>query len=152
MTAKVQDPRKKFNFGIAIPGLYPFFAQKVTLPDWEVEMDEHGDLNSIIKTGGILNMGKLSLEKIGPAIGPDNWLHFWILQVQDGLRGTGMLPSMYKRPINVYQYSVDGLTVLNTWFYYGAWPQIINGIELSRQDSGNTIESAEFCVDHPDYV
>lgn len=147
--AQIENPRKQFNFSIFVPGLNPFLAQKVTLPDVETEDVEHGDTNYLVKTAGILKVGKLKIDKISSATAPDSWVWQWINLTQNALLGGGALPIIYKRTIVVQEYSNDGITVLNTHTYQGAYVAKKNGIELSRKDSDNTLTSLEINVDIP---
>lgn len=154
MPAKVENPRKQFQFGISVVGapVDEFLVQKIKLPDWEVNQDEHGDSNHLIKTGGMVMVGVLNLEKISPATAPDNWVYNWIRQVQNVYTGGGDLPAVYKRVIEVFQYALDGNTIINSWVFDGVWPTKINGVDLTRVDSGNTIENIDFSVDKPDHL
>lgn len=147
--AQINNPRKVFNFGIFIPGLNPFLAQKVTTPDVEIEEVAHGDTNYDVKTGGRLKVGSLMVEKISSATESDNWIFNWINTIQNARLGGGALPSIYKRTIVVEEYAPDGVTVLNTHTYEGCWPKKRNGVELSRTQSDNTLTSIEFAVDIP---
>lgn len=148
--AQVANPRKGFNFTISAPGLNPFLAQVVETPDWDIDVVEHGDTNHLIKTGGLAKVGLLKIDKISIATGSDNWIWNWYFQVQDVFTGGGDLPSNYKRTITVEQLAPDGVTVINTWVYYGSWPSKINNSKHSRTESQNNIESIELCVDEPD--
>lgn len=145
--AKVANPRKQFQFSIQIPGLYPFLAQKVTTPETDLDVVEHGDTNYIVKTAGIVKYGTLHVEKISSANGPDNFIWAWIKSIQDEYAGGGDIPDNYKKVAEIYQYATNGITIINTWQWEGVWPHKINGIELSRVQSDNTIENIEFCVD-----
>lgn len=149
--ANIANPRKQFNFSISTPGLNPFLAQKVTLPDFEIDVVEHGDTNYDVKTGGRAKFGQLMIEKIATATGPDNWVWEWMQEIQDVFVGGGFLPSIYKRTIEIFQYSTDGVAVINRWRLLGCWPNKINGVELDRLGSDNTMESLEFCVDQPSH-
>lgn len=145
--AKVNNPRKAFQFTILIPGIAPFLCQTVKTPDNELDSDEHGDTNHKIKTAGMMNYGTLSITKIVDAVGLDNYIWNWQKRIQNPMTGGGELPSQYKIPVAVEQYAPDGLTVLKRWTYEGCWPKRINGIDFSRVQSGNTVESIEFEVD-----
>lgn len=145
--AIIENPRKQFNFSIFAPGLNPFLAQKVTIPDIETDVVTHGDTNYLVKTGGIQKVGNLVIEKIAQATGPDSWVWAWIFQVQDTFIGGGLLPIIYKKTIEIQHFSVDGITVIDRWVCYGCYPSKVNGIELSRVDSNNTMENCEFQVD-----
>lgn len=138
--AKVANPRKKFNFNIAFGGLAPFLAQKVTIPSESVDVDEHGDTNFLVKTGGIKKIGKVEIEQIMFATASDNWVYNWMLEVQNTALGGGLLPSLYYRNGIIDEYSTDGQTVLNTWELIETWPSTRDNIELSRVDSGNTMQ------------
>ena len=147
--AKIQNPRKQFNFGIQIFGMNEFLCQEVDLPDFEIDVIPHGDTNYDVKTGGRAKVGTLNVKKIMSATAPDNFLWAWLTQVQNIQVGGGALPSLYKRNITVKEYSNDGVTILNIWQYFGVWPSKLNGLKLSRVGSENTIEDIEFQVDEP---
>lgn len=146
--AKVNNPRKSFQFSIIIQGIAPFLVQSVKLPDVDIETDEHGDTNYKVKTGGMVSYGTLSVSKIcdgAPLV--DNEIWTWNNSIQNVYTGGGLVPLAYKRAVMVEQYAHDGVTVLKRWTYEGAWPKRINGVEFNRAQSGNTIESIEFEID-----
>jgi hypothetical protein len=146
---QIANPRKVFNFSIFAPGLNPFLAQKVTLPDVEFDETTHGDTNYDVKTAGRLKVGRIMVEKISPATESDNWVYGWMNSIQNAALGGGALPSIYKRTITVDEYSTDGITVLDSHTYEGVFPIKKNGVELNRQSSDNTLQSLEFSVDVP---
>ncbi len=147
MPAKISNPRKSFQFGIFIPGLNPFLAQTVKLPDLELDVVEHGDTNFDVKTAGKQKLGMLSITKISPQADIDRFVWLWIRRIQDTRLGGGLPPSAYKYTAIVEQYGADGISVIHRWEFFGVWPQKVNGIEFSRQASENTIENIDFCVD-----
>jgi len=144
---QVANPHKKFQFSIFIFGMNPFLAQKVTLPDREVAATPHGEGNHTIKTGGMIELGNLIVEKLMTASIPDKLLMGWIQVVQNEFTGGGAPPDIYKKAIQIQHLSNNGSTVLQTYNYLGVWPTKINGIELDRVSSDNTIQSIEFSVD-----
>lgn len=148
--AQIANPRKNFNFSIQIAPLPidPFLAQKVTIP--EVSLDEvtHGDRNFDVKTAGRVKYGNIMMEKISTTSGADNYMWDWLKSCQDDIIGGGLVPPAYKRVMTITELAEDGTSVLNTYICTGVWPNKINGIELNRQDSANTIESIEFSVDN----
>lgn len=145
--ANIENPKKQFNFQIFLPAMNPFLAQKVTLPDFSADVVEHGDFNYLVKTGGINKVGTLNIEKISSALFPDSQFFNWIQTIQNAMVGSGALPSSYKTTITVEHYAPDGFTVLDRYIMEGCWPSKLNGVELSRVDSGNTMESIEMQVD-----
>lgn len=150
--AHVANPRKQFQFTILIAGMNPFLCQKLSLPDTEVDVVEHGDSNYKVKTGGMKTYGTLKMDKLSSANAPDNYFWEWIMSVQNEFLGGGVLPQIYKREITVMQLGTDGQTIINEWTWEGAWPFKINGIELSRLSSENTIESIEFQIDRQGHI
>lgn len=144
---QVSNPHKKFQFSIFLFGMNPFLAQKVTLPDREIEAVKHGEGNFQVKTAGLIDLGNLKVEKIMTASLPDKLIMGWIQMVQNEFSGGGAPPDIYKKAIQVQVLSTNGSTVLATYNYLGAWPCKINGIELDRVSSDNTIQSIEFSVD-----
>jgi phage tail-like protein len=147
--AKFANPRKKFNWSIQISPdpINPFQFQKVTVPEITVEQTEHGDTNHDIKTGGRVKYGNMTCEKLSPSNESDAYLFHWIDSIQSAMLGGGIPPALYKKTITVFEYAEDGVTVLNTWFATGVWPCKINGLDLDRNSSDNTIETVEFSVD-----
>ena len=65
-TAKVRNPRKKFLYSITFAKhpINSYLAQKVNLPDVEVEETTHGDINRDVKTAGRVKVGDLVIEKL----------------------------------------------------------------------------------------
>lgn len=151
---EVSNPHKKFQWSIEILTLNPFLAQKTTTPDTEIDVVEHGETNHLIKTGGMVKYGNLMVEKISSAsIDPlNNFIWDWIRRIQDPATGGGDIPDEYKYNIRVLKYATNGETIIGRWEMEGAWPCKINGVELSRVESDNTIESLEFCIDKMQYI
>lgn len=145
--ANIANPRKQFNFSIFAAGLNPFLAQKVTLPELSIDVVEHGDTNFDVKTGGRKKIGAIMIEKISTATGADNWVELWMSQVQDEFLGGGFLPIVYKRTLQVDEFSTDGVTIINQHRCFGCWPSKRNGIELNRRGSDNTLTSIELQTD-----
>jgi phage tail-like protein len=149
MSAKVKNPRKSFNWSITFPKhpISSYLAQKVTLPDVEVEQVSHGDTNHDIKTAGRVSVGNLTMEKLCTTSGSDTWLHDWLMSCQDIALGGGNIPSVYKETCVVCELAEDGESILNTYLLDGVWPCKVSGNELDRNSSDNIIEKAEFSVD-----
>lgn len=147
--AQVENPRKKFNYSIQIAPLpiNPFLFQKVTIPDREVEVISHGDINYDVKTGGRVSFGNIMLEKLMVTDGADNYFWDWASSVSDAIIGGGLVPPQYKRTVIITELAEDGTSILNTWVCNGCWPAKINGQELDRNTGENSIESIEVCVD-----
>lgn len=147
--ANISNPRKQFNFTIQIAPspINPFLAQKVTIPEISVDVASHGDTNHDINTGGRVKYGKVQIEKISTTSGADNYFFDWLYAVQDPIIGGGQVPDQYKRIVTISELAEDGTSVLNTWVCIGAFPNKINGTELNRLSSDNTIESVELTVD-----
>lgn len=145
--AKVQNPRKQFQFTIIIPGLNPFLAQEVKMVDVDLDSAEHGDTNFLVKTAGIKKLGQLQVNKICPADSTDTYFRGWQKRIQNTATGGGQLPSQYKVAILVEEYSADGVTVIERTTYIGCWPKKVNGKDLNRKGSDNTVQQIEFEVD-----
>lgn len=147
--AKFSNPRKKFNWSIQVvpEPINPFLFQKVSLPDAEIEKDEHGDSNHSIKTAGQVSYSNLTAEKLMPSNASDTYMWAWFDSCQSSIIGGGLTPDEYKKTIEVVELAEDGVTQLNRWIIKGVWPCKINGHEFDRSASGNTIEKIEFSVD-----
>lgn len=147
MGAKIRNPRKQFQYQVFIPGLNPFLCQKMKTPDMDFDVVTHGDTNFLVKTAGLLNIGKIMMDKISPADGLDEFIWNWFKVIQNTKLGGGATPDEYKANIAVEQYANDGITVVKRWIMEGCWPSKVNGIEFDRKASDNTVESIEFEVD-----
>lgn len=145
--AKINNPRKEFNFQINISGLNPFLCQEVSLPDVEFDIVSHGDTNYEVKTAGQKKIGQLSITKICPVDFPDTSIRDWAGDIQDQISGGGALPDEYKRTVLVQEFANDGVTVVEQHEFDGVWPQKLNGKKFNRKGSENTTQSIEFCVD-----
>lgn len=145
--SQVANPHKRFQFSIFLFGMNPFLAQKVTTADREHDVVEHGEGNHVIKTAGMVKFGNVVIEKISSNRANDLFLYAWSLLVNNEITGSGLLPQQYKKPFQIQKLHVDGKSPLDTWNYTGGWPCKINGTELDRLSSDNTIESVEFCID-----
>ncbi len=148
----ILNPRKKFKYRVTIlpaPHLEAFAVQEATNPDNEIEEVEHGAGNTYIKTAGMVKVGKGTINRIlsanKAAVSGEIWE--WARIAQDALSQSGGDPETYKRVVQVDELANDGQTALDTWYWIGAWPSLINGREFSATDSGNTVESFELTVD-----
>lgn len=91
-------------------------------------------------------MGNLTATKLETTSGSDTWLWDWLMSVQDLLLGGGLTPSEYWETARVDELAEDGVSILNSWICEEMWPSKINGQELDRMSSDNTLESIEFAV------
>lgn len=148
MGAQVKNPRKKFLWSIKFVKhpLNPYLFQNVQLPEITVEQVTHGDINRDVKTAGRVSVGNLTAQKLMTTDGSDTWLWDWINACQDHILGGGLTPSQYWETAIVSELAEDGKSVLNSWYLDEVWPTRVNGLELSRVDSENTIEDIEFSV------
>lgn len=147
--AQISNPRKQFNFSIqiALLPINPYLAQEVDIPEITIEQVAHGDTNHDIKTAGRVQYGNVGIRKIMTTSGADNYFYDWAASCQDVIIGGGLLPSEYKRVVAVTELAEDGTSVLNTWILTGCWPTKINGQDLRRMSSDNTVESIDLSVD-----
>ncbi len=148
--ATVANPRKVFNFSLQFTGvpIEPMLFQEVVLPDFEIDVVEHGDANYDVKTGGRIKIGKLVLRKLLRTINDTESMVFWnwMEEVQSLTLGGGKTPLTYYRGIIVEEFAEDGLTPINRWEFSECWPNKINGQAQKRQASDNTIEEIEISV------
>lgn len=145
--AQIANPKKAFNFGLIVAGLNPYAVQQVNIPDVEIDVVEHGDTNHNIKTAGKVSYGNITLTKLRPMGIADNWVWTWIQSIQNVDTGGGLLPSQYKRDLDIVQYGYDNRTVTDRWEIDGAWPVRVNNMNLDRATSENSMESVELSVD-----
>jgi hypothetical protein len=148
--AIVKNPRKNFNFNVRVstPFFNAFEVQEVDSPDTEIDVVEHGETNHVIKTGGQI---KYSTGKIRGIIdakpGALDWVWRWIKDVQNVDIGGGLIPSFYKKTLTLEYLDVNGITVIETEIWEGAWPSKLNGKQLRRIGSENIMNDLELCVD-----
>ena len=113
--AKVSNPRKKFLWQITFVKhpLNPYLFQNVTLPEISIDQTEHGDINYSVKTGGRVQVGNLTCQKLESTSGSDVWMWNWLMSVQDLLVGGGLTPDQYKESVKIDELAEDGSSVLN---------------------------------------
>lgn len=145
--ANVSNPHKKFQFSVFLFGLNPFLCQKVTTAERSIDQVEHGEGNHKIKTAGMLTLGNVTIENLVLSSFNNRVVWLWITSIQNEFTGGGTVPEVYKKAFQVQKLGTDLVSPIGTWSYIGAWPCKINGIELDRLSSDNTIESIEFSVD-----
>ena len=148
MGAKVKNPRKKFLWQIIFVNhpVNAYLFQNVTLPEVTVEEVAHGDINRDVKTGGRIQIGTMTANKLETTSGSDTWLWDWIMSVQDVRLGGGLTPPEYWEKVMVNELAEDGVSILNSWVMEEVWPTRVNGQELDRMSSDNTLEDIEFSV------
>jgi phage tail-like protein len=145
--AEIDDPKKSFNFGIIAAGLNPYTVQECNLPDFDLDIVEHGQDNHMIKTAGMIKFGDVTVNKLRPVTLEDNWIWDWIQGIQDAIFGGGQLPQDYKRDFDIVQYSYDNITITDRWEISGSFPKKINGLKLGRMKSENSLEEILLSVD-----
>lgn len=148
MGAKIKNPRKTFLFQIIFTKhpINAYLFQKATIPEVSVEEVEHGDVNRSVKTAGRVLVGTLTVSKLETTSGSDTWLWDWLMSVQDMLLGGGLTPSQYWETVQINELAEDGVSILNSWICEEVWPTRLNGQDLDRMSSDNTIEEIEFSV------
>lgn len=154
MPPKVSNPRKKFLWKMTFVKhpIEPYLFQTATVPEVFIDQTEHGDINHPIKTGGRIHVGNLVVGKLLTTSGSDTWMWSWMMSVQDLLLGGGLTPNEYKETVKLDELAEDGVSILNSWLLEGVWPCRVNGMELDRMSSDNTIENIEFSVDGIDKI
>lgn len=142
------NPRKKFQWRISFSSLKgnEFEFQKVTLPDIEIDVVEHGEINSPVKTPGMVHFSNLICEKLKPNNANDNALRAWIHSIQNAAYGAGLPIDSVKDNCTIDLVDELGI-VTESHTVEGVWPCKINGLELDRMSSDNVIETVEFAVD-----
>lgn len=145
--AQIDNPKKGFQFNVFTAGLLPYAVQEITGLEKEIDQVAHGDIASDIQTAGRVKYPNIKLDKLRPIGMMDNWLWNWMELVRDSQTGGGLLASRYKRNLDIEQYSYDNITKTDIWEVYGTWPCKLNGLELSRTKSENSMESIELSVD-----
>ncbi|MEG1415176.1 MAG: phage tail protein [Clostridium sp.] len=146
--AKIKNPRKKFLWQVTFVKhpINSYLFQSIDLPEKTVEIVEHGDINRTVKTGGRITTGNMTANKLETTSGSDTWLWDWMSSVQDATLGGGLTPSEYWETVKVDELAEDGTSVINSWILEEVWPTRLNGQNLDRMSSDNTIEQIEFAV------
>lgn len=146
--AKIKNPRKKFLWQVTFVKhpINSYLFQSIDLPEKTVEIVEHGDINRTVKTGGRVTTGNMTANKLETTSGSDTWLWDWMSSVQDATLGGGLTPSEYWETVKVDELAEDGTSVINSWILEEVWPTRLNGQNLDRMSSDNTIEQIEFAV------
>ncbi len=148
MAAHIKNPRKKFLFQLTFVNhpINSYLFQSVNLPEITIEQVEHGDINRSVKTGGRITTGNMTARKLETTAGADLWLWDWLKSIQDDILGGGLTPAQYFETVRVDELAEDGKTIINTHLCEEVWPCKVNGQELDRMSSDNTLEDIEFSV------
>ncbi|MCB9047617.1 MAG: phage tail protein [Chitinophagales bacterium] len=145
--ANVSNAQKSFNWLIEVNGLNSFLAQKCNVPLPEIGAVSHGDTNYDVKTAGRIALEDMVLEKLVPAPGGDSWAMTWLQTARNMATGGGALPLNYKATVVVRELSDDGVTILRSFVYTGAWVRKVEHSGLDRTSEDNVIETVTISVD-----
>jgi hypothetical protein len=152
----IKNPKKQFNFRVQILGAgsveLPIFAiQGFTVPDLDIEADEHGYGNTVIKTPGLVRVGNATLERIESSINSDldrqisRFFLEWANKAANAINQTSATD--YYKKVLVHEVNpVDGVTPILTHVLYECFPIKINGKEFKRAETGNLVNSVELSV------
>lgn len=147
--ARIANPLKDFNFDVrvSVPYFNPFTVQECTTPDQTIDVVEHGETNHVIKTAGQIKYSNAQFKGIIDAQGPIDWVWEWFRQVQSITQGGGQLPQRYKKTLTVEYLDVDGISIVKTEVWEGAWPCNLKGKNFKRIGSENVMDEYEIAVD-----
>lgn len=142
------NPRKKFPWKVEFEGLEPVLVQKVKIPTLSVETAEHGYSNILVKTGGMIKIADIELNKLMFQDKNENWAYNWMKEVSDPETGTVGTPSDYKRNGYIIFFDTDLETVLEKWQVFGCWVKEIEKDELDKGSSENLMEKVILSCDY----
>ena len=142
------NPRKRYAWTVEFENLEPVLVQKVKIPTLTVEAAEHGFSNILVKTGGMVKVGDIELNKLMFQDKNENWAYSWLKQVSDPETGTVGTPSQYKRNGYIIHYDTDMESVLEKWQVFGCWPKEIEKDELDKSSSDNLMEKVILSCDY----
>lgn len=141
------NPRKKFAWTLEFEGFEPALAQRVQIPGLTIEVAEHGAANILIKTGGMVKVADMEVNKLMHANKNDRWAYDWMKQVSDHEQGSMGVPTQYKRNGYVIFWQPNLSSVLEKYQIIGAFPKELEPEELERTSSDNIMERIVFSVD-----
>jgi phage tail-like protein len=147
MSIKVTNTAKVFQFRVEMRGIDQWEVQEVNIPEVEMDVVEHGDANFLVKTGGILKFGDITLKRLKKMQAGDTWAWDWLLRVQDPATGGGTLPENYKEQVIIKQLSADGSTTIDQWICLGCFPKKVSHETFNRTSSDNQMETVVLSVD-----
>jgi len=58
------NPRKKFPWSVEFEGLEPALVQRIKIPVISVDSVEHGSSNILVKTGSMVKIADIELNKL----------------------------------------------------------------------------------------
>lgn len=142
------NPRKKFPWTVEFEGLEPALVQRVKLPTLTVSVAEHGASNILIKTGGMLQIGDIELNKLMFQNKNENWAYDWLREVSDPENGTVGIPSEYKRNGYIICYDTDMTSILEKWQVQGCFVKEIEKEEIDKtSQDANILERVVLSCD-----
>lgn len=142
------NPRKKFPWTVEFEGLEPALVQRVKIPVVSVDVTEHGSSNILIKTGSMVKVADIELNKLMFMDKNENWAYDWLRKVSDPETGIMGIPSEYKRNGYIILQAPDLETILEKWQVVGCWPKEIEKDELDKVSSDDLIERVVLSCDY----
>lgn len=141
------NPRKKFPWSLELEGLEPVLVQKCKIPTITVEVAEHGASNIKVKTGGMVTIGDIEINKLMFQDSNESWAYDWLKEVSNPENGTVGVPAEYKRNGYIIHYDTDGTSVLEKWQIQGCFPKEVEFDELDKTSSDNMMEKVVLSCD-----
>lgn len=142
------NPRKKFPWSVEFEGLEPALVQRIKIPVLSVDSVEHGSSNILVKTGSMVKIADIELNKLMFMDKNENWAYDWLKQVSNPETGTMGIPSEYKRNGYIILQNPDLETILEKWQVVGCWPKEIEKDELDKTSSEDLVERVVLSCDY----
>ena len=142
------NPRKKFPWSVEFEGLEPALVQRIKIPVISVDSVEHGSSNILVKTGSMVKIADIELNKLMFMDKNENWAYDWLRQVSNPETGTMGVPSEYKRNGYIILQNPDLETILEKWQVVGCWPKEIEKDELDKTSSEDLVERVVLSCDY----
>jgi hypothetical protein len=146
--ARVPNPRKGHNFFLVMGGVDQYLIQEISFPELSVDVVEHGDINFIVKTPGIMKIGAMELKKLSPTEATDNWAVNWLFAAQTPGIG-GLIPSALTKDIIIEERDASNQVPVSKILWEGAWVSNVVRGGSTRVTSENRIESVTLQVERP---
>jgi hypothetical protein len=146
--ARIVNPRKGHNFFLVLGGVDQFLIQEITFPDLSVDVVEHGDINYIVKTPGIMKIGPMELKKLSPTEATDNWALLWLFAAQTPGVG-GLIPAALTQSVIIEERDASNMVTVSKILWEGAWVSQVQRAHSTRVASENRIESVTLQVERP---
>jgi len=145
-----QSLYQNWQFAIEVNGFDLALFSKGQEPKIEFEEVAFAPAGSMFdqKLAGRVKFDDVTFEKGILQNGSDQAALDWVRTQAEVNTGTGLLPLLYMKDVNVVRYNRAGIET-RRWTLHGAWVKTLEYDDLEGGNSENSIEKITLCYQYP---